>query len=148
MEYSDWTIILLIAVGIVIFYITRRGENVLIPQGDMHSSMESFGMQISEAERESYIEQNIQSIADEQFPDDEGEQWTIHGYSHQNAVTFVELEPETDDVGYDEFVFAISFKEPSKPDVLATYRLEDDEFLLLSTKHLFSDDFPQKLSRW
>ena len=100
-----------------------------------------------ETERESHLRENIVSIAGEEFPDDTGLEWVIHGFEHKDHLTFVEVEPRPDTVGYPRFKFVVSFTDANVPIVVATYSLEDDRYTLLCLIENSTDDLPEVLPR-
>ena len=57
--------------------------------------------------------------------------WYIHSSMDDGDVSYVEVEPFPKEVGYDRFIFVVSFKKPNA-DLVATYCFEDGEFLLFS----------------
>ena len=67
--------------------------------------------------------ENIVAMAEEQFPDDTGLEWEIHGFDHQEHLTFVEVEPQLPLSVIRGSVFAVSFADEAAPKVVATYAL-------------------------
>jgi hypothetical protein len=57
--------------------------------------------------------------------------WYIHSSMNDGDVSYVEVEPFPKEVGYERFIFVISFKNPNA-DIVATYCFEDGTFLLFS----------------
>ena len=74
-----------------------------------------------EKEREDYIRSNIVSIAEKAFPDDKGLKWDIKGIEHKDKISYAEVEPKPDQVGYSRIKFIISFRDMDKHKLLGAY---------------------------
>lgn len=83
-------------------------------------------------DRETYLRENVVSIAEDTFPDDVGLAWAIHAIEHRGEWSAVTAEP-SGNVGYPEFVFLVSFADDAAPRPIATYAKTDDGFSLLCT---------------
>ena len=75
--------------------------------------------------REEYIRNNINSIAESAFPDNIGNTWIIHEILEQDKQWLVEVEPQPDDVGYTRFRFTIVFSVPDNPHITECYCLNE-----------------------
>jgi hypothetical protein len=92
-------------------------------------------MPIGSGEIESYVRERVVQLAEEQFPDNTGLEWTVLGFRHREdlGVVFAEIEPTPDEVGYPRFQFAFLLSSSGPPRHVATYCLESGQYVLLST---------------
>ena len=67
----------------------------------------------------------------EEFPDNPDEKWTISEIKHTPNGSYIKAEPESYDVGYESFVFLLSFTDGLE--ISATYCYEDGKYNLLCT---------------
>ncbi len=140
--YTSYIVIGLVAVALIVFLISRRGARTAgQPQ---RVALNVDGPSERRPDRESYLREKIVWIAEDEFPDNTGLEWTIHGFEHSGEFTLVELEPKPDEVGYSRFKFVVSFENPSSPLVIATYCLEDGKYSLLSSSQI-SFELPREL---
>ena len=86
---------------------------------------------IVDGQIEDRVRQTITNIAEDWFPEDTGLTWSIRKFSHKGSLTYVEVEPNSDTVGYERFVFVISF-ETAPAEVVAVYALEDGVYKLFA----------------
>ncbi len=70
--------------------------------------------------------------------------WSILSARDENHLSYVEVAPEPDEVGYDKFVFVISFAD-EEPNLIATYCFEDGKFLMFSSNAEMEEDLPDEL---
>ncbi len=70
--------------------------------------------------------------------------WNILSSFDEQHLSYVEVEPYPNEVGYDKFIFVISFKE-IPADLIATYCLEGGSFLLFSSNADADENLPSKL---
>ena len=71
--------------------------------------------------------------------------WHILSSRHEGDLSYVEVKPTPQEVGYDKFVFVISFAdEPAG--LIATYCFENGEYLMFSTTADLADELPDTLS--
>jgi hypothetical protein len=96
-------------------------------------------------ELEEYVSEHIVEIAEGIFPDNLGLAWIIHGFEHRDNLTYVEVEPKPDEVGYSRFKFVISSPRPGDVNVIAGYDLTDGTYSLLFTAPGFNKKFPEQL---
>jgi hypothetical protein len=94
-------------------------------------------------ELEKYVREHIVEIAEEQFPDNPDLEWNIHRFEYRDGLTIVEVEPETDEVGYSRFKFVVSPTESGDVDVDAIYCLKDGVYSLLSTSYGLKKKLPK-----
>ena len=104
--------------------------------------------QSTEARRhcESYITENFQRFAAEEFPDNTHNTWVIDGFESRDDLTIATATPSPDDVGYPSFKFAFHFD--SQTDVVkcvAVYSFEDGCYSLLSTDRKWTKKVPREL---
>ena len=80
------------------------------------------------------LQKNINRWGREQIGtgDDTLIDWYIHSSIDDGDVSYVEVEPFPKEVGYERFIFVISFKKPNA-DLVATYCFENGTFLLFSS---------------
>lgn len=72
--------------------------------------------------RDPVIRDNIKQFCIETFPDNEQNAWHVRGTWHNLEHSYVLVEPEPDDVGYDRFIFHLRFlSEPEEPQITAVY---------------------------
>ncbi|MEC9093253.1 MAG: DUF3592 domain-containing protein [Planctomycetota bacterium] len=71
--------------------------------------------------------------------------WEIISSFDDQHLSYVEVEPFPKAVGYDKFIFVISFTE-QPADLVATYCLEDGQFSLFSRNAETDEDLPDSLS--
>ena len=95
--------------------------------------------------REDYLRQNIVSLAEEEFPDNIGLEWNIIGFMHKEHLTYVEVVPNSDTVGYAQFQFVVSFENKSPTMVIATYCFEEGKYSLFSTINDMKEELPKVL---
>jgi hypothetical protein len=90
---------------------------------------------LSPSEVEDYVRAHVVEIAEDQFPDNVGLQWTVLGFQHREdlGLVFVEVEPRPDEVGYPRFQFALQASHAGPPKRVATYCLDAGHYTLLST---------------
>jgi len=69
----------------------------------------------------------VSSVGDDTLID-----WYIHYSIDDGDVSCVEVEPFPKEVGYERFIFVVSFKKPNA-DLVATCCFEDGTFLLFSS---------------
>jgi len=100
---------------------------------------------IVDGEIEDRVRKDITFIAENWFPDDTGLTWSILNFSHKGFLTYVEVVPNSDTVGYERFVFVISF-ESTPADVIAVYAWEDGVYGLLATVKDLQVDLPTVLT--
>lgn len=86
------------------------------------------------AKRELFLKDNIVRLAEAEFPDNKGVQWTILSLEHKAHLTYVIVAPNPATLGYPRFKFAVSFKNPEMPRVIGTYCFKDGQYSLLSAK--------------
>lgn len=86
------------------------------------------------AKRELFLKDNIVRLAEAEFPDNKGVQWTILSLEHKAHLTYVIVEPNPLTLDYPRFKFAVSFKNPEMPRVIGTYCFKDGQYSLLSAK--------------
>ena len=84
-------------------------------------------------EAEQWVRSRIIEIAEENFPDDLGLEWRIHGVRQRSGLLFVEVEPVLAQVGYPRFLFAFTYEDAPAPSHVATYCLEAGRYNLHST---------------
>jgi len=84
-------------------------------------------------EAEHWVRPRIVEIAEENFPDDLGLEWRIHGVRQRGGLLFVEVEPIPAQVGYPRFLFTFTYTDLPAPSHVATYCLEAGRYSLLST---------------
>jgi len=94
-------------------------------------------------DREQYLRDHITEIAEDCFPDDTGIEWRIRGFDHKKSLSYVEIEPVPNAVGYDRFRFAVSFANPESPSTMAVHALEDGRYFLLSSMGGYVDPAPK-----
>lgn len=87
---------------------------------------------IVDGQIEDRVRQTITIIVEDWFPEDTGLTWSIRKFSHKGFLTYVEVEPNSDTVGYERFVFVISFESAPAREI-AVYALEDGVYKLLAT---------------
>lgn len=135
MEKVDilWLVLFLVAVGILI--LSRRDENIRFPKGQTHppEPFPDSTRPMGENEKEIFIRENIVDLAEESFPDSVGLAWIIHQIQHKDATTYVEIEPDPPEAGYERFVLAITFRDPEDPEVLGIYCWDNEEYQLLAS---------------
>lgn len=86
------------------------------------------------AKRELFLKDNIVRLAEAEFPDNKGVQWTILSLEHKAHLTYVIVAPNPATLDYPRFKFAVSFKNPEMPRVIGTYCFKDGQYSLLSAK--------------
>ncbi|NIS75230.1 MAG: hypothetical protein GTO08_08110 [Deltaproteobacteria bacterium] len=96
-------------------------------------------------EVEKYVTEHIVEIAEGIFVENLGLSWTIHGFELRDDLTYVEIEPQPDEVGYSRFKFVIYSPGPEIAHVIACYCLENGAYSLLFTDSRFSRQFPERL---
>jgi hypothetical protein len=83
-------------------------------------------------EREKYLQENIAKISQENFPDNLKNTWKILSFVHKNTQTYVEVEPEPKDVGYDKFVYVMDYsKRGQLPACVGGYSWTAGQYSLL-----------------
>jgi hypothetical protein len=85
------------------------------------------------SEREAQVSENLQALAETEFPDNAGLGWRVLSFEHREKFLVAELEPERDEAGASRFKFVLTFKEKGAMDHIATYGLKDGRFTLLSS---------------
>ncbi|MCG8635121.1 MAG: hypothetical protein MI863_14910 [Desulfobacterales bacterium] len=100
---------------------------------------------LSVRELKSYVEANINELADLQFPDNRGLEWTIKGFSRLNDRLCVEVEPGSDEAGYPKFLFVIDQLKNNMVDIVVVYGFEQGKFRKLSARYGFSMKYPGQL---
>ena len=120
-------------------------EQASAPQATEEAAEPATPEEGQNPEREGYLRENIVAMAEEQFPDDTGLEWEVHGFDHQEHLTFVEVEPQPSTVGYPRFRFAVSFADEAAPKVVATYALIEERFALFSTDPDLEDELLKEL---
>ena len=100
-----------------------------------------------EGPRGKTLEENITRWGREHIGsgDDTPVDWEIFWSFDDGHLSYVEVEPFPNEVGYDKFIFVISFKE-LPADLVATYCLEDGRFLLFSRNGDTDEALPDELS--
>ena len=93
------------------------------------------------------LEQNITRWGREHIDsgDDTPIDWKMISSFDDGHLSYVEVEPSPNEVGYDKFIFVISFKR-QPPDLIATYCLEGGRFLLFSRNAGTDEELPDELS--
>lgn len=86
------------------------------------------------AKRELFLKDNIVRLAEAEFPDNKGVQWTILSLEHKAHLTYVIVEPNPATLDYPRFKFAVSFKNPEMPRFIGAYCFKDGQYSLLSAK--------------
>jgi hypothetical protein len=127
-----------ILIAVVVKGQDRRAESTVIEA----SGPAYFGV----SEIESHVGANITEIGRQMFPDNRDVTWSVHGFEHRPGLVLAEVTPEPDTVGYSRFKFGFSSEGGSRPEHVATYRLEDGAYLLLSTSRSAPSDLPQRLN--
>ncbi|NIS74361.1 MAG: hypothetical protein GTO08_03605 [Deltaproteobacteria bacterium] len=94
---------------------------------------------------EDYVREHIVEIAEENFPDNPGLEWNIHGFEYRDGLTIVEVEPEPDEAGYSRFKFVVSSPKGGDVEVDAIYCLKDGVYSLLCHSYGSEGRFPQLL---
>lgn len=128
-----WLVLFLVAAGFLI--LSRRDETIRLPQGGTPPA-EPFPQPshpVSENDKEIFIQENIVDLAEESFPDSAGLAWIIHQIRHRDSMTYVEIEPDPPDAGYERFILAVSFRDPDDPEVLGIYCWDNGEYQLLAS---------------
>jgi hypothetical protein len=97
--------------------------------------------------RAKMLEENITRWGREHIGsgDDTPVDWEIISSFDDGHLSYVEVEPFPNEVGYDKFIFVISFK-IQPPDLIATYCLEGGQFLLFSRNTDTDEELPDELS--
>jgi len=92
------------------------------------------------------LQQNITSWGREHIGtgDDTLIDWYMHSSFDDGHLSFVEVEPFPKEVGYDKFIFVVSF-EQQPADLIATYCFEDGEFFMFSSNANDHHNLPAKL---
>jgi hypothetical protein len=62
---------------------------------------------MTEAERESVVQEQITAIGRESFPDNPDVEWEVLGIKHEGRYSFVETLPHPDEVGEERFMFVL-----------------------------------------
>lgn len=84
-------------------------------------------------ERMSFIRSNIEEIAARHFPDNAHNRWKLWSTVHDGPLSYVEVRPTPDDVGYPAFKFLLYFEEEQRGEQIAVYAKENGEYSLLSS---------------
>jgi len=96
------------------------------------------------ADREIYLRENISRISMENFPDNQNNTWKILSFSHDKNLTYVEVEPDPKDVGYDRFKYAMNFSQQGQPPVcVGAYSWEKGIYSLLFTDDGWETKLPK-----
>ncbi len=83
-------------------------------------------------EREKFLQENIAKISQENFPENQKNTWKILSFLHKDTQTYVEVEPEPKDVGYDKFVYVIDYsKRGQLPACVGGYSWTAGQYLLM-----------------
>ena len=85
------------------------------------------------AERERVIQDIIDDIGKESFPEDTDVRWKALRTAHVGTYSYVEAEPAPATVGYPRFVFVLLFETSEQPTVVGCYAGDGDSWGLLFT---------------
>lgn len=103
---------------------------------------------VENPDRDALLHNSIWAICTDNFPDNEHNTWHIRRSLHVGDTSYLEIEPEPNDVGYDRFLFWITFvpgkSEPFVPAVYCT-RIPG-KFHLLSTAPDCPEDIPHAIT--
>lgn len=137
-----WVVVMIgAAVGIAWLLRVSRGSK------DRNTADFGRATTFGPSEIEAYVRGHIVELAEEQFPDNKGLQWTVHKFQHREDVelTFAEVEPHPDEVGYPRFQFAFLTASGGPPKQVATYCLQSGKYTLLSTSRGAPTNLPKEL---
>lgn len=136
-------VVIAVAAVVALWFRARGGGGV--PRG---SDAGTGGSRIlNPSEVEDYVRAHVVEIAEDQFPDNVGLQWTVLGFQHREdlGLVFVEVEPSPDEVGYPRFQFALQASHAGPPKRVATYCLDAGHYTLLSTSPGAPRSVPKQL---
>ncbi len=114
------------------FFVTSEASDQTLSSEVTQQRDEVADALIVDGKIEDEVRKRITTFAEDTFPDDTGITWVIHEITHRGFLTYVEVEPIPDTVGYEKFVFVISF-ETAPAEIIAIYALEDGSYELFAT---------------
>ena len=99
-------------------------------------------------QRDRIIEQRINDIGRESFPDSADVRWTILRSDHVGSYSFVEAEATPATVEHPQVVFVLLFGENDQPTVVGCYEGDHDEFLGAGIHYGFLFAKPNTSDEW
>lgn len=118
------------------------------PSGESARGKENVVQQApaNNAEREKYLRDNIAKISQENFPDNLRNTWKILNFTHKETQTYIEVEPEPKDVGYDKFIYVMNYSQNDRtPLCVGVYCLTKGEYSLLCAEPGWEAKLPKIL---
>jgi hypothetical protein len=94
-----------------------------------------------ERERDQIIQEKINEIGRETFPEDTEVSWEILKIVHAGEYSFVEAKPDPSTVGYPKFILVLAFAKNGKPFEVGCYCFDRNRWGLLSTSEGTSSDW-------